>query len=244
MENSIPKDSIDGLQQKIFQAKVAFQQNCFSKAECADLVDSLGQNIENWKTLNAISYSTVARVFLYTERCIAQAEGISRLFFALKTTQSVPLPAKLELKFKNTIGQEVMEMLLEFFLDQEKSNISRRWVGMVMLELLDTRENKKKLESILVNTQFRTKFGMMIEEGLLKILKIVAGQLISVLVMDCIDEPDVKKKLLAVVPENVVNSSQLENPGEFPIGIGSQWESKFNQFMSRLEEDREHKGLW
>jgi hypothetical protein len=53
------------------------------------------------------------------------------------------MPERLLTIYKNTIGESLAAKLLDTFIDCEESGFSRRWAGMLLVELLEESEGNK-----------------------------------------------------------------------------------------------------
>lgn len=215
----------------------------FSKAESSDLVDTLGSSSHPWSRLDSVSFSKIALVLMYTEACPAQNEGLFRLYTTLED-----LVDKLDEQryaFKDAVGQALLNPLAIFFLDRRINTLARRWVGLILVNLLETEGNRATLLKICGSDANATRlhFGKIVVEGIYKILKVIAGRVISDLSYDYKYDPEsLREFLLSFLPNDQDAFDFLFECGdEFPVdGSPSQWEAQLFEYTSRIEGVREN----
>jgi len=136
-----------------------------------------------------------------------------------------------------------MGLLITFFLDYRNHPLARRWVGLLVVELLETKENRLLFEAVAAEKgEFQKAFGRIIVEGMHKALKIVAGMIIYQLLQEVPDYDTRRVRLKHFMP--AVSQDASENSQEFPVtSEGSQWQANFSKYVTALESMRERRGL-
>jgi len=215
----------------------------FEKAEIEDLVDSLGDNLERWCSLEESSFAAIAMAFIFTEKCMAREEGVFKLYIALESMKN-GLGSLRRTTYKNIVGEKLMQTLITFFLDNRRQALARRWAGLLLVELLETVENRNLLQTICdgEGNTYLLQIGKMVVEGKYRIPKHICGSLISELAMDATMN-DRRELLLTVMPKDAFDIKPFGDGERFPIGTGTQWELDFTNYLLDLEIAREQKNL-
>ena len=215
----------------------------FTPAETSELVDTLNSDDHPWRRLDALSFTKVALVLLYTEPSAAQSEGLFKLSAVLEEMTHGDLRSA----FKNAVGQELIQSLAIFFLDKRIGTLPRRWAGLVLVELLETKANRQKLlNSMELPAASRLMFGKLVVEGVHKILKVIAGQIITLLLGDLQGGVEQRNELLLSFMPDAKGAFdfRFRNGLDFPVeGPSSQWEAAFFGFTSDIEAIRDKRRL-
>ncbi|KAF8543639.1 hypothetical protein BDD12DRAFT_907174 [Trichophaea hybrida] len=215
----------------------------FEKAEIEDLVDSLGDNLERWSLLDESSFAAIAMAFIFTEKCMAREEGVFRLYIALQSMEN-GLGNSRRTAYKNIVGEKLMQTLITFFLDNRRQALARRWAGLLLVELLETEENRNILQTICdgEGKTYLLQIGKIVVEGRYRIPKHICGSLISELAINATIS-DRQELLLAIMPKDAFDIKPFDDSDHFPIGTGAQWELNFTNYLLDLEIAREQKNL-
>ncbi|KAI5819524.1 hypothetical protein BZA77DRAFT_376720 [Pyronema omphalodes] len=240
----IPTSISTALMDKIQSAPDS--REVFGKAEIEDLVDTLGSEQVKWGTVDEASFAVLTLVFLYTEDCMAREEGIFRLYMVLdsmKTGNAQEIPRRTS--FKNSAGEKTLRVLTQFFLDTTRRHLlARRWTGLLIGELLETKENQRLFRRICAEGQnsYFLQIGRLLVDGRYRIPKHICGSLVSQLLDGTL--PSARKQLLfAIMPRDAFELKPFEDGGKFPISTGAQWEDDFAEYLLEIECSREQAGL-
>ncbi|KAI5848716.1 hypothetical protein DFP73DRAFT_621171 [Morchella snyderi] len=210
----------------------------YSSKTTANLVGSISnEEFERWCLLDATAFIFVTRILLEAEPCLAKDQGLFRLIEALETlrdqSSTLSMPERLLTIYKNTLGESLAAKLLDTFIDSQESGFSRRWAGMLLVELLEESEGNRNRVWKMPQKLFK-EIGDIIISGGDRILKIVAGKIIWQLIQAIEDEEEIRKRLPTFYQSDLVG----DFTNGFPLQSGSQWESGFASFINEMELNR------
>ncbi|KAK0516614.1 hypothetical protein JMJ35_001217 [Cladonia borealis] len=118
--------------------------------------------------------------FLHSTPCLAQQRGLCLIAESLYHYQSdSPEKTALKRSKKLVIGKHAINALIKGFIDLEKSEIFRRWVGVLVLELLeDCADNAEKLKSDPARLR---SLSHLVKHGKCRVFTLIAGSIVRIL---------------------------------------------------------------
>jgi hypothetical protein len=240
----IPTSISTALMDKIQSAPDS--REVFGKAEIEDLVDTLGSDQVKWGTIDEASFAALTLVFLYTEDCMAREEGVFRLYTVLDSMRTGNAQeSSRRTSFKTSVGEKTLQALTQFFLDTTRRHLlARRWTGLLLGELLETKENRRLFRRICAEgkNSYFLQIGRLLVDGRYRVPKHICGSLVSQLLDGAL--PNARKQLLsAIMPRDAFELKPFEDGVKFPISTGAQWEDDFAEYLLEIECSREEAGL-
>ncbi|KAI9859665.1 MAG: hypothetical protein M1813_006596 [Trichoglossum hirsutum] len=186
------------------------------------------------RKLSAQSFSTMTRLLLKVEPCLAKERGLCILVESLARGRTHKTDSATVARFirrKTEIGNQVLQHLLTYFTESNVPAQFRRWVGFLLCELLrDSDENKEALEMGPADRQ--RSLGSIALEDRNQNLKLISGLIISHQVMfgssgELYWPPTIDKERLKEFPEIVSEDSQ--------------WLVGFQSFLEKFELSQSQK---
>lgn len=158
----------------------------FTTKEVETLTESIGkEEFERWCLLDVTAFTFVTKVLLRAAPCLAQYQGLFRLIvsgsilvrpigkwlnFMLIVVQEAlealnnqnnefAMPKEQLVDYKDIIGESLAVDLLTYFIKEEESEFSRRWVGLLLTKLLEDSEmNRQRVWEMPDKTLYDVKF--------------------------------------------------------------------------------------
>ncbi|CUS14510.1 unnamed protein product [Tuber aestivum] len=193
-----------------------------------ELVNSLGEDYERWCLLEADTFTVITRTLLRARNCLERDQVLETLTDRVEARVMESDTVK---DYKDTVGEGSISGLLSFFTEEENLDFTRRWVGLLLVELLDGSElNRERL--LKTEKKQLEELGDIIERGTDRMLKIVAGKIIWQTVRSSSVMEGTRERLKIFWAQDSIDFSK-----DFPMEPGTQWDGGFAQFVTRLEED-------
>lgn len=145
-------------------------QASFTTKEVKILVESIGEeDYERWCLLDTAAFAFMTKVLLGATSCLAKDQGLFRLivsgFFPVRPIESewvlmvlqealetwnddnseLAMPKEQLVDYKGIVGESLVVDLLVYFIEKEGSEFSRRWVGLLLAELLEDSDMNRQL---------------------------------------------------------------------------------------------------
>ncbi|KAI9814806.1 MAG: hypothetical protein M1827_003072 [Pycnora praestabilis] len=205
---------------------------CFLNQEITLLTSMLDCKDDNLcRRFEPQSFCLIVDVLLYTEPCLARERGLYLLVESLQepseTTppqQPASPPTSIGLR-KEEIGAKTLSPLLKCLIDPTRDEMIRRWVGLLILELLRNCErNKERID--LAAEYLRRSLGRIITDDGSQIIKFIAGSLIR----EMLEAGASAEDFFPVGVDQITIQQFPRNPFE-----SSQWISEFEEFLDELD---------
>ncbi|KAI9715766.1 MAG: hypothetical protein M1812_005765 [Candelaria pacifica] len=235
----IPRD----VAESIFKVSISHtgeqEQDVFPAIQVEGIIHALGCGDQDLcGRLNVKSLGLIIRIFLHTIPCTARERGICHVTEFLQRSEVPTTAAKQSAITDSTaeaastkleLGAEVLVPLIECFVEEEDQARFRRWVGILVLELLrDCEDNQVHLD-LAMPDDIRPGLGHIIISHESQVLKQISA---------------------AIIQETIVSDTSIEE--YWPVEIDtatmdrfpniplqdSQWTECFEVFLDGLHEEK------